>query len=126
MRLSYIIRLTLALCLTLLSSCHKEQDDLFTSARISLESEGITIQQLDCTATFTNLNSHRESNSTTTQGNEIRATLLRGIYRISVQGTVTYTDPSGTVLSRRFRAQQDLIDLSPDGESKVSLTIYFV
>ena len=122
------IRLILAalLAMTLLASCHKDEDELFAAAvvEVALPESG-DILQVQGNVTLTNLNNGLTFSSADWEGNQAKANVERGAYSILVEGYVRVRDTSGSVAVRQFRAQTDYVSLFETNPS-VTLTMVYM
>jgi len=134
-----------------LTACHQEEDDLFATAVITLETgEDISITDVQAQAQFTNVNTRQV---TTTADCKIRdgkcevsVGLLRGAYEVLIEGVAECQGVQG-VLSpqgyesvsssraqgvqgvreyRQFRAQSDYVELAGRGVNTAGLNIIFL
>ena len=126
-------RIIYALCtlvLTLLSlsltTCHKEADALMTTLQLQVVGQDIIVEQIIASADLSNLNTSEVTSISITSGDGTRLSTLRGIYRITMQGTVTYRLSDGSQHTRRFRAAQDLVDVSRKQGNQVRLTLHLL
>ena len=79
-----------------------------------------------CFCRFKHLNTSEVTSISITSGDGTRLSTLRGIYRITMQGTVTYRLSDGSQHTRRFRAAQDLVDVSRKQGNQVRLTLHLL
>ena len=128
-----IKRIIYALCtlvLTLLSlsltACHKEEDALMTTLQLQVLGQDMIVEQIIASADLSNLNTSEVTSISITSGDGTRLSTLRGIYRITMQGTVTYRLSDGSQHTRRFRAAQDLVDASRKQGNQVRLTLHLL
>lgn len=102
-------RLAAALCCIALAalpvSCGADHDDYTTLAVVVIDvPDSISVERMQGTATFTNLNSRQRTMASTFSGTGIQAELLRGAYSIDVEGSLRYTDSLGASHAGTFRA----------------------
>jgi len=110
-----------------LSACHDENDDYFAQNTIVInEGDGINISLIQATANITNINSRQTTSSTAFDGAELKIKLLRGIYQISIEGVVTYTDENNTQHDKSFRVISDYVDFSGKNKNVAFLDIIFL
>ena len=126
-------RIIYALCtlvLTLLSlsltTCHKEEDTLMTTLQLQVVGQDMIVEQIIASADLSNLNTSEVTSISITSGDGTTLSTLRGIYRITMQGTVTYRLSDGSQHTRRFRAAQDLVDVSRKQGNQVRLTLHLL
>lgn len=125
-----IIYTLCTLVLTLLSlsltSCHKEEDTLMTTLQLQVVGQDMIVEQIIASADLSNLNTSEVTSISITSGDGTRLSTLRGIYRITMQGTVIYRLSDGSQHTRRFRAAQDLVDVSRKQGNQVRLTLHLL
>lgn len=125
-----IIYTLCTLVLTLLSlnltACHKEEDALMTTLQLQVVGQDMIVEQIIASADLSNLNTSEVTSISITSGDGITLSTLRGIYRITMQGTVTYRLSDGSQYTRRFRAAQDLVDVSRNQGNQVRLTLHLL
>ena len=128
-----IKRIIYALCtlvLTLLSlsltACQKEEDALMTTLQLQVLGQDMIVEQIIASADLSNLNTSEVTSISITSGDGTTLSTLRGIYRITMQGTVTYRLSDGSQHTRRFRAAQDLVDVSRKQGNQVRLTLHLL
>ncbi len=126
-------RIIYSLCtlvLTLLSlsltACHKEEDTLMTTLQLQVVGQDMIVEQIIASADLSNLNTSEVTSISITSGDGTTLSTLRGIYRITMQGTVTYRLSDGSQHTRRFRAAQDLVDVSRKQGNQVRLTLHLL
>ena len=108
------------LCTT---SCHEENDDYDTNATITLVApDSITVEQMQGTVTFTNLNNKKSYSTSVFTGTVVQLSLLRGVYSISAEGSLSYRDKMGVVRTGMFRATSSFEQLL-DVPAHVSLSL---
>lgn len=125
--MKYLLFLFFAAMLCLSTACKQDHDELFTAAELTIDGgDTLRITSLEASGQFTNLNTGEVVTTTNTSSATFRVRLLRGIYKVYVQGTARYTDRSGSERVRRFRAYSDYIQLTGGKESAAKLSLYFV
>lgn len=88
-----ILMICVALLGMVLASCHQDEDDLFTTAAITLTAEeGTTVGRVQGTVQLTNLNTRQVTTTAEFDGNIARVSLLRGVYSVLVEGSMQYKD----------------------------------
>ena len=118
--------IAVAMMLTL-ASCHKEEDDLFATGCIMLSTpDGMAIDRVQAQALLTNVNTRQTITSSDFTGGSIKIELLRGAYKIGIEGVATVHDTDGRTLTRQFRSQSEYIDLSSTGVNTVTLRIIYL
>ncbi len=107
-------------------SCQSDHDDYFTNAIVTVNvNDSIAIQQVQATAKFTNLNTKQVVTSTNFNNNTLEVTLLRGAYRVSIEGLLRYTDVHNRSYLKRFRSQNDYLEFTGSGISVTSMKAVF-
>lgn len=110
-----------------LTSCHPDEDDLFTTAAITLTAEqGTTIERVQGTVRLTNLNTRQVTTSAEFDGNIARVTLLRGAYSVLVEGSIQYKDAHGTTAVKQFRATSDYLEFANKSLNVATLNIVWM
>ena len=110
-----------------LASCHKEEDDLFTTGCIMLSTpDGMAIDMVQAQAILTNVNTRQVTTSSDFKGERLSIDVLRGAYKIGIEGVATVHDTDGRKLTRQFRSQSEYIDLSSTGVNNVTLRIIYL
>ena len=111
----------------LLVACHKEENDIFATASITLEcSQQINVSRVQAQAKITNVNTRQTTTSAAFSGATLNVELLRGAYEILIEGVMTYTDAAGTEHIRQFRAQTDYVELAGYDTNNAKLNIIFL
>lgn len=110
-----------------LASCHKEEDDIFATGCIMLSTpDGMAIDRVQAQALLTNVNTRQTITSSDFKGGSIKIELLRGAYKIGIEGVAMVHDTDGRTLTRQFRSQSEYIDLSSTGVNNVTLRIIYL
>lgn len=122
-----ILMIYVALLGLVLTSCHQDEDDLFTTAAITLTAEqGTTIERVQGTVRLTNLNTRQVTTSAEFDGNIARVTLLRGAYSVLVEGSIQYKDAHGTTAVKQFRATSDYLEFANKSLNVATLNIVWM
>lgn len=101
----YIISLMALVALLTVAGCHSDNDDYTTQAAVVIDvPDSISVDRMQGTVTFTNLNSRQTTTAATFNGTTVQAELLRGAYAIDVEGSLRYTTAGGTTQTGTFRA----------------------
>ncbi len=109
-----------------LTACHQAENDLFATARITfVAGESIDIGRIQGSVTFINLNSRQATTSSTFNGNSCQVTLLRGVYSIQAEGTLSYKQGKEEKVSQ-FRAHTGYVAFEKEGENSAELAIIFL
>jgi hypothetical protein len=116
-----ILMICVALLGMVLASCHQDEDDLFTTAAITLTAEeGTTVERVQGTVQLTNLNTRQFD------GNIARVSLLRGVYSVQVEGSMLYKDAHGATGVRQFRATSDYLEFASKSLNVATLNIVWM
>ena len=107
----------------ILCACHKDEDNLFADAVITLSGENMTIQRVQGTVTLTNLNSRQVVTSAEFNSDKAYLQLLRGSYSVLIEGTVQYRDTAGQLLVKQFRASTDYAGFEKESGNELTLDI---
>lgn len=122
-----ILMICVALLGMVLTSCHQDEDDLFTTAAITLAAEqGTTVERVQGTVQLTNLNTRQVTTTAEFDGNIARVTLLRGAYSVLVEGSMQYKDANGETSVRQFRATSDYLELASKSLNVATLNIVWM
>lgn len=122
-----ILMICVALLGMVLTSCHQDEDDLFTTAAITLAAEqGITVERVQGTVQLTNLNTRQVTTTAEFDGNIARVTLLRGAYSVLVEGSMQYKDANGETSVRQFRATSDYLEFASKSLNVATLNIVWM
>ncbi len=122
-----ILMICVALLGMVLASCHQDEDDLFTTAAITLTAEeGTTVERVQGTVQLTNLNTRQVTTTAEFDGNIARVSLLRGVYSVLVEGSMQYKDAHGATGVRRFRATSDYLEFASKSLNVATLNIVWM
>lgn len=122
-----ILMICVALMGMVLTSCHQDEDDLFTTAAITLAAEqGTTVERVQGTVQLTNLNTRQVTTTAEFDGNIARVTLLRGAYSVLVEGSMQYKDANGETSVRQFRATSDYLEFASKSLNVATLNIVWM
>ena len=122
-----ILMICVALLGMVLTSCHKDEDDLFTTAAITLAAgEGTTVERVQGTVQLTNLNTRQVTTTAEFDGNIARVTLLRGAYSVLVEGSMQYKDANCETSVRQFRATSDYLEFASKSLNVATLNIVWM
>lgn len=110
-----------------LASCHQDEDDLFTTAAITLTAEeGTTVERVQGTVQLTNLNTRQVTTTAEFDGNIARVSLLRGVYSVQVEGSMLYKNAHGATGVRQFRATSDYLEFASKSLNVATLNIVWM
>lgn len=122
-----ILMIGVALLGMVLTSCHQDEDDLFTTVAITLAAEqGTTVERVQGTVQLTNLNTRQVTTTAEFDGNIARVTLLRGAYSVLVEGSMQYKDANGETSVRQFRATSDYLEFASKSLNVATLNIVWM
>lgn len=122
-----ILMICVALMGMVLTSCHQDEDDLFTTAAIILTAEeGTTVERVQGTVQLTNLNTRQVTTTAEFDGNIARVSLLRGVYSVLVEGSMQYKDANGETSVRQFRATSDYLEFASKSLNVATLNIVWM
>ena len=123
----YLYTIMATLLMLTLASCHKEEDDLFATGCIMLSTpDGMAIDMVQAQAILTNVNTRQVTTTSDFTGERLCIDVLRGAYKIGIEGVATVHDTDGRKLTRQFRSQSEYIDLSNTGVNNVTLRIIYL
>ena len=109
------------------TSCHQDEDALFTDVVIALQAEeGVSVERVQGTVRLTNLNSKQVFTISTFDGNVARGNVVRSSYSVLVEGTAQYKDATGKTQVRQFRASTDYVGLEKEGLNEAALNIIWM
>ena len=97
-----------------------------TTLQLQVVGQDMIVEQIIASADLSNLNTSEVTSISITSGDGTTLSTLRGIYRITMQGAVTYHLSDGSQHTRRFRAAQDLVDVSRKQGNQVRLTLHLL
>lgn len=120
-----IITLSILILLTLaMAGCHQEQTDYHTVARVALAyPDSINVSQIQGTLTLQSLNTTLSQSTADMNGNGFETTVLRGAYKVDVNGMVKYTGQDGETRIRHYRAHSDYTPFAEMPLSEATLPI---
>ena len=122
-----ILMICVALLGMVLTSCHQDEDDLFTTAAITLAAEqGTTVERVQGTVQLINLNTRQVTTTAEFDGNIARVTLLRGAYSVLVEGSMQYKHANGETSVRQFRATSDYLEFASKSLNVATLNIVWM
>ena len=117
----------LAILVLFLAACAPVEDDIFTTARITVAADdGTAITAVQAQVKLTNINTRQVTTAAAFVGNSITVELLRGAYQIDIEGVVTCLNPDGTTRHRQFRCQSDYSEFVRHETNEITLNIIFL
>ena len=122
------IRTLLLLALTVLfTACAPVEDDIFTTARITVTGEeDVTITSVQAQVKLTNVNTRQVTTVADFEGTSATVELLRGAYQIDVEGVATCQMPGNTIRMHQFRCQSDYVEFVQHDTNEVTLKTIFL
>jgi hypothetical protein len=122
-----ILYITLLLLAAVATACAPQEDDIFTTARITVAAgDEIAISRIQAQVLLTNVNTRQTTTTAAFNGATLQVELLRGAYEILIEGVATYTDANGTEHIRQFRAQTDYVELAAMDTNATTLNMIFL
>lgn len=122
-----ILAISLIAIVLAITACAPVDDDLFTTARITIEAgDGTTVTGVQAQAKLTNVNTRQEITAAGFAGNSITVELLRGAYQINIEGVAACAGNNGDTRHRQFRCQTDYAELVQRGMNEITLKIIFL
>ncbi|MBP5562310.1 MAG: hypothetical protein J6X70_11030 [Muribaculaceae bacterium] len=123
----YYIPLSLMLLVVILNACAPVEDDIFTTARITITTgDDTSITGVQAQAKLTNVNTRQVTSSADFVVNNITLELLRGAYQIDIEGVVACVSQDGTTRHRQFRCQCDYAEFASRDMNEITLNIIFL
>ena len=111
----------------LLTACAPVEDDIFTTARITVTTEGNeTITNVQAQVKLTNVNTRQVTTVADFNGTSATVELLRGAYQIDIEGVATCLSPDNVTRMRQFRCQSDYVEFISHDINEVTLKTIFL
>ena len=122
------IFLTILIALTmLLTACAPVEDEIFTTARITVTAEGEdSITNIQAQVKLTNVNTRQVTTVADFDGASATVELLRGAYQIDIEGVATCQSPGNSIRMRQFRCQSDYVEFISRDINEVTLKTIFL
>jgi hypothetical protein len=122
------IFLTILIALTmLLTACAPVEDEIFTTARITVTAEGEdSITSVQAQVKLTNVNTRQVTTVADFDGASATVELLRGAYQIDIEGVATCQSPGNSIRMRQFRCQSDYVEFISRDINEVTLKTIFL
>lgn len=119
-----ILLITLAVLLT---ACAPVEDDIFTTARITVTAEGEeSITSVQAQVKLTNVNTRQVTTVADFNGTSATVELLRGAYQIDIEGVATCQSSENIIRMRQFRCQSDYVEFIGRDINEVTLKTIFL
>ena len=126
MKLNIITPLLIALTV-LFTACAPVEDDIFTTARITVTAEGEeSITSVQAQVKLTNVNTRQVTTVADFNATSATVELLRGAYQIDIEGVATCLSPSNATRMRQFRCQSDYVEFICRDINEVTLKTIFL
>lgn len=107
-----------------IASCHQEQTDYYTTARLSLDvPDTINVRQMQGTMTLQSLNTTLSQSTSNISDCSFTMQVLRGAYKVDVVGMIQFTTAHGGLQTRHYRAHSDYTPFAEMPLSTASLPI---
>ncbi len=111
----------------LFTACAPVEDDIFTTARITVTAEGDeSITSVQAQVKLTNVNTRQVTTVADFIGTSATVELLRGAYQIDIEGVATCVSPDNATRMRQFRCQSDYEEFVKLGINEVTLRTIFL
>lgn len=126
MKLNTLTLLLIALTM-LLTACAPVEDEIFTTARITVTAEGEdSITSVQAQVKLTNVNTRQVTTVADFDGASATVKLLRGAYQIDIEGVATCQSPGNSIRMRQFRCQSDYVEFISRDINEVTLKTIFL
>ncbi len=111
----------------LFTACAPVEDDIFTTARITVTAEGdVSITSVQAQVKLTNVNTRQVTTVADFNGTSATVELLRGAYQIDIEGVATCLSPDNVTRMRQFRCQSDYVEFISHDINEVTLKTIFL
>ena len=122
-----ILTLILLALTVVFTACAPVEDDIFTTAHITVTAEGdISITSVQAQVKLTNVNTRQVTTVADFEGTSATVELLRGAYQIDIEGVATCQMPGNSIRMRQFRCQSDYVELVQHDTNEVTLKTIFL
>ena len=126
MKLNILTLLLIALTM-LITACAPVEDEIFTTARITVTAEGEdSITNIQAQVKLTNVNTRQVTTVADFDGASATLELLRGAYQIDIEGVATCQSPGNSIRMRQFRCQSDYVEFISRDINEVTLKTIFL
>ena len=123
----HILFLLLIAFTMLFTACAPVEDDIFTTARITVSGgNDVTITNVQAQVKLTNVNSRQVTTSADFNGASTTVEVLRGAYQIDIEGVATCQSAENVIRMRQFRCQSDYVEFIGRDVNEVTLNIIFL
>lgn len=111
----------------LFTACAPVEDDIFTTARITVTAEGDeSITSVQAQVKLTNVNTRQVTTVADFIGTSATVELLRGAYQIDIEGVATCLSPDNATRMRQFRCQSNYEEFVKLGINEITLRTIFL
>lgn len=122
-----ILTLILMALTVLLTACAPVEDDIFTTARITVAGEGdVSITSVQAQVKLTNVNTRQVITVADFDGASATVELLRGAYQVDIEGVATCQTTGSAIRLRQFRCQSDYVEFIGHDINEVTLKPIFL
>lgn len=121
-----ILTLLLITLTMLLTACAPVEDEIFTTARITVTGEEDSITSVQAQVKLTNVNTRQVTTVADFDGASATVELLRGAYQIDIEGVATCLSPDNVTRMRQFRCQSDYVEFISHDINEVTLKTIFL
>ena len=122
-----ILSILLITITVLLTACAPVEDDIFTTARITITADGDeSITSVQAQVKLTNVNTRQVVTCADFNGTSATVELLRGAYQIDIEGVATCLSPGNATRMRQFRCQSDYVEFIGRDINEVTLKTIFL
>ena len=122
-----ILTLILMALTVLLTACAPVEDDIFTTARITVAGEGdVSIISVQAQVKLTNVNTRQVITVADFNGASATVELLRGAYQVDIEGVATCQTVGSAIRLRQFRCQSDYVEFIGHDINEVTLKPIFL
>ena len=109
------------------TACAPVEDDIFTTARITVTAEGdVSITSVQAQVKLTNVNTRQVTTVADFNGTSAMVELLRGAYQIDIEGVATCQSAENNIRMRQFRCQSDYVEFISRDINEVTLKTIFL
>ena len=111
----------------LFTCCAPVEDDIFTTARITVTGgDDVSVTGVQAQVKLTNVNSRQVTTTADFNGASATVELLRGAYQIDIEGVATCQSADNVIRMRQFRCQSDYEEFIGRDINEVTLSMIFL
>lgn len=122
-----ILTLLLIALTVLFTACAPVEDDIFTTARITVTAEGdVSITSVQAQVKLTNVNTRQVTTVADFNGTSATVEVFRGAYQIDIEGVATCLSSDNATRMRQFRCQSDYVEFISHDINEVTLKTIFL